>query len=123
MPKTTIKGLQEAQAAVNKASAAVKPKGAFGRAVKHLTIGARSYAVKITHVDSGGLKAAHREKISDLRGEVFIGPGSGPSGRPSVYGPYEHARGGDHAFYERTQDEAGDRLGREALNVLKRGLP
>ena len=123
MPKLTIYGLQTIQRANNKAIAAMKPSGAFGRAVKHLTVGGQSYAQKITHVDTGGLKAAHRMKVRGLRGEVFLGAGSGPSGDPRKYGPYEHARGGSHAFYERTEREAGARLGREALNVLKRGLP
>lgn len=122
-PKITIKGLQEAQAANNQMIGAMKPSGAFGRAVKHLAAGGHSYAQKITHVDTGGLKAAHRMKVSGLRGEVFLGSGTGPSGSPREYGPFEHARGGSHAFYQRTQDEAGERLGNEALKVLRRGLP
>ena len=101
----------------------LKPSGGFGRAVKHLTVGGHAYAQRITDVDTGGLKAAHRMKVKGLRGAVFLAGGTGPSGSPREYGPYEHARGGSHAFYERTQDEAGESSGNEALRVLRRSFP
>jgi|DewCreStandDraft_4_1066084.scaffolds.fasta_scaffold97844_3 hypothetical protein len=108
----SIQGLQEAQHANLRRINAMKPGGALGRAVQYTTVSAHRYAVSITHVwryKGGGLRASHRMKVSGLRGEIYIDPTAvNPRGqKPSVYGPAEHARGGTHAFYARTQREYG----------------
>ena len=75
MPVTpTIQGLQEAQQINARQIAALKPSGAFGKAIKAATIEAQRYAMYITHVKTGGLRASHRMKITGLQGEVFIDP-------------------------------------------------
>ena len=43
--------------------------------------------------------------------------------KPSLYGPYEHARGGDHAFYGRTVNEQGVAILTEAAGVFVASLP
>ena len=113
----TITGIQQAQRANLKHIAAMKPVGAFGRAIQYTTIAAHRYTVSITHVwwdRGGGLRASHRMRINGLRGEIYIDPSSvNPRGqRPSIYGPAEHARGGTHAFYARTEYEYGLRAAR-----------
>jgi hypothetical protein len=121
--KLSITGLQEAQAANNRAVAAVSATGALGRAVQYGTVAAHRYALGLTHVDTGALKSSHRMELSALRGVVYIDPGaSNPrSGqRPAVYGPYEHARGGDHAFYQRVVDEYGTEIQQEMERIVKR---
>ena len=126
--RLTITGLQEAQAANNKLIAALKPGDAFGRAIRYATTAAHRYAVALTHVDTGALRASHRMAIEEnfLRGKVYIDP-SGRNPRSSVrtaeYGPAEHARGGEHAFYERVLSEYGDTIAEEAGRMIMRGLP
>lgn len=124
---TGIKGLQEAQQANLKIIAAVKPSGGLGRAVLYAATEAHRYAVSITHVDTGALKASHRiEKIGAASYRIFIDPaGKNPrtGSRTSVYGPAEHNRGGEHAFYERTLAERDKEIAVRAYKSLRSELP
>lgn len=123
MSRVTIEGIQEAQMANLRAIEAMEPNGAFGKAIKDITMSAHAYAVKITHVDSGALKASHRMKIEQqgYRGVISLdGRASGPNGNPAEYGPYEHGRGGSHAFYERTVREAGRGITDKAVQRIVR---
>ena len=121
----TIQGIQEAQRANQQIIVALQPSGALGRAIQYATAQAHRYAVGITHVDTGALRASHRMEFTGLRGVVYIDQGSiNPNGaRPGVYGPIEHARGGSHAFYARTAHEAGPSIANTATQAFLRGLP
>lgn len=123
----SIGGIQEAQLANLQVIAALKPSGAFGRAIQYATVMAQRYSVVNTHVDTGALKASHRIDIENggLRGIVYLDPGAiNPKGqRPSQYGVYEHARGGDHAFYEKTVRDSGEQIGSIAGMILLQGMP
>ena len=66
--KFGIEGIQEAQAACNRALAAVQPKGALGEAVRWGIAEAHRYAVVITHVDTGALRASHRTLFKEGKG-------------------------------------------------------
>lgn len=124
--KLSITGIQEAQAANNRAIAALKPSGAFGRAIQYGTLSAHRYAVGLTHVDTGALKSSHRMEVQGLRGRVYIDPGAvnpRSNRRTAIYGEYEHERGGEHAFYERVVNEYGQQIEAEMRNIVKRGLP
>lgn len=129
MPAISIQGLQKAQADNLKVIYALRPNSALGNAVKYAATAAQRYAVSITHVWKylgGGLRASHRIRMeSGTRGRVYIDPTSvNPRGqRPAEYGIYEHARGGSHAFYERTVDEQGPTIAREAAYGFIRRLP
>lgn len=117
----TIEGLQELQRANEAMIAELQPSGALGRAVKYATTEGHRYAIQITHVDTGTLKAAHRMEVSNVQGRIFIDPSAtNPrSGQPvGRYGPIEHDRGGEHAFYQRTIDEQGDQIGGRALGMV-----
>lgn len=112
-----ISGLQEAQAANARQIANMRPSGALGRMVKYATELGHRYAIIVTHVDTGSLRASHRMRLSGNRGEIYIdptavNPRSGQ--KTSKYGPAEHARGGSHAFYARTEREAGWRIAQDA---------
>jgi len=128
MIRMTIKGIQRAQAANNRALAAVQPRGGLGRAVQWGIAEAQRYAVAITHVDTGALRASHRTRFEQrrrwARGRMMIDASSvNPhGGRPSLYGPIEHDRGGGHAFYERTQRERGKRILVGMGDIVRRGL-
>jgi len=120
-----IRGIQEAQDGMLRTAAAFRPNGAFGDAVKEATIYLHRYAVSITHVDSGALRASHHIELRGRMGAIYISPSAVRSdgGRPSVYGPYEHARGGSHAFYARTLAEAGQRAAQAGFVRLRGALP
>lgn len=124
MADLTIKGIQEAQRWNLRAIAALKPGGMMGRAVQYALVDLQRYAVTITHVDTGSLRASHRMAYSEgfglYLGRIFIDPNSiNPRSRmrPADYGAAEEARGGSHAFYERTIRErvpaTVNRLGQE----------
>lgn len=119
----TIKGLQETQRANLANIAAMQPTGVFGLAIKNATIQAHAYEAFIIHVDTGALKSSRHITINGLEGKVFTDPGAvGPKGIPAIYGYYEHNRGGDHAFAERTVREAGPMIAGRAEETLIRGL-
>lgn len=122
----TIEGLQKAQHGNLKTIAAMKPSSSFGNAIRIGTISAHRYSVAETHVDTGALKASHRMTIAGLEGTVFIDQGArNPRSRAltSQYGPVEHARGGEHAFYEIVEKRYGTRIATQAATVLIAGMP
>lgn len=128
----TITGIQEAQAANLRRIAALQPSGALGRLVRDVTVELQRYAIGITHagrykkskrgtyyysrsggIGGGALRSAHRAEVSGLTGRVFVDPGAvNPltRGKPSIYGLFEEARGGEHAFYSRTVAERGEQI-------------
>lgn len=125
----TIQGLQEAQRDNLKQIAALQPSSALGHGVKAAGTDLLRYAVAVTHVDTGALRAAHREEFSAWSGDALatiyidpsaVNPRSG--GRPSVYGAVEEARGGSHAFYERTFEERGENALQIGADIVMRGL-
>ncbi len=113
-PLNDIAEIQAAQAHLNKILASLQPKSAYGRAIKVMWIAGSQYAEKVSHRDSGALQASHRFEmyVDELGGQVFIDPSAttAKGKKPSEYGPYEEARGGSHAFYERTEVEAGQKI-------------
>lgn len=121
----SIYGIQAAQDAMVRTANAAKPRNGLGAAVKEATVAAHRYAVYLTHVDTGALRAAHHMAINGSRGEIYIDPAAARSDgqRPSDYGPFEHERGGSHAFYERTVDEYGRQILNEAGEAFRRYLP
>lgn len=123
--RMTISGIQQAQEANLRMMAAVKPTGALDRASREAAVQAQRIATVVTHRDTGALAASHRIRaMGPARHEVFIDSSAvNPrGGRPSVYGPWEHARGGSHAFYQVVVDEYGKDLQRAAMVELLRGL-
>lgn len=137
----TVLGLQELQAANAKLMEAVSPQGGLGEAVKQATLLLHRYAVRITHRVTGTLAASHMMDFASggvqtyWRGIRFksmatgviyinpmaINPVSGE--KPENYGPVEHARGGSHAFYARTLQEAGPVAGNLAVAIIQSRLP
>lgn len=121
----SIKGIQQAQAANNRVIAELQPSGALGRAVQYGVTTAHRYAVGVTHVDTGALRASHRMEVTGLRGRVYIDPSArNPRSRQrtETYGPYEHERGGEHAFYQRTIDEQGASIEQAMMGLVKLGI-
>lgn len=122
----SIRGVQEAQRENLKMVRAVSPSGGLGRAIQYLAEAAHRFAVSVTHVDTGALRASHRLQYQGAsRWLLYLDPNAAnprSGARTSVYGPVEHARGGEHAFYDRTLD-AGPDLANRALVYVTRDLP
>ena len=123
----TIKGIQELQNKNLKRIAALKPSGAAGRILRYGLTRLHRYAVSITHVwkyKGGGLRASHRMGMDGLRGRIYIDPTAvNPRGqKPVEYGYWESARGGAHAFYDRTVAEEGPEVMRRMKDMVFRSL-
>lgn len=128
-PQLSIEGIQEVQARNNRRIAAMQPSGAAGQAVRDAVVALHRYATQITHVGKyvggGALKSSHRMDVEELEGKVYIDPASTSPRRtkrkykPVEYGIYENARGGEHAFYDRTVDEIGDQVSARAQAMIK----
>ena len=121
---TSISGLQAAQARNLRRIAGFQPSGKLGQIVKDATLAMLRYVIQITHVwiyKGGGLRASHRADLSGLHGMIYIDPGAvNPRGQmPAIYGPYEHARGGAHAFYSRGVTEYGPEVASLILETAK----
>lgn len=142
----SITGIQEAMEHNVRRIAAMQPEGAAGEAVRDAIIALHRYAVQVTHVGryaqsasgkyswarppraargGGSLKSSHRMQIDGLSGTVSIDPKSvNPltGKKPIEYGLYENARGGEHAFYDRTVDEAGPQISARAVTKIKEAV-
>lgn len=121
---TSIAGLQEAQARNLRRIAGFQPSGKLGQVVKDATLAMLRFVISITHVwiyKGGGLRSSHIADLSGLHGKIFISPGAvNPRGQmPAVYGVYEHARGGSHAFYARGIIEYGPEVARMILDAAR----
>lgn len=119
--RVTIRGLQEAQRAMLKTIAAVKPAGGLGRAVQYLAVEAHRYLVGITHVDTGAYRASQFiTRLGLERYMIHINPSAkNPYGaRPAIYGVVEEARGGEHAAYQRTFQQGLNLIGQAARYLI-----
>jgi hypothetical protein len=119
--RIAVEGLTEIQERMANRIAALQPGGALEASVQEMILSAHKYAVSITHIGQykrgggivrgGFLKASHliRLEAAGRRGVIYINPealNTIQKKRPADYGVFEHRRGGDHAFYERTRKEA-----------------
>ena len=123
--KLTLKGLEAAQDVNKRRIGALQPSSDLGRAVQYAVLELQRYAKSITHIDTSALQASHLGEVYGTRGRIYINPSAiNPRGqRPETYGPYEQARGGSHAFYDRTVDERGpgviDEVGRRIMFAVE----
>jgi hypothetical protein len=150
MITATIENIQEAQARNQQRIAALQPSSAMGEAVKVAASELMRYAISITHVGryiqsasgrwryarphepgrgGGALRASHRMEFTERRdtatATINIDAGSvNPltNNKPSVYGVYEHQRGGEHAFYARAVRERGTEAMNRGMAVLRKGV-
>lgn len=108
-----IQGFQEAMEAMLKATAAIKPTGAMGAAVKEALFMVQAYASKISHIWTSTLKRSHLIQYDGASGFVYPSPYNiNPLSKkpPSFYGPIEESKGGDHAFYGQTVSQRGQAI-------------
>ncbi|MBA2702695.1 MAG: hypothetical protein H0U60_02470 [Blastocatellia bacterium] len=110
-----LKNLDKAQRKNLKVIAALRPEGALGKMAQYGAVQAYNYMHGIVHVDTGLLKMSlfiDRKNASTYAVRVRENV-SYKKKRPAVYGAYENARGGAHAFVNRTMQQA-PRIGQEA---------
>lgn len=145
MINATWSGVMQAQRTNLRQIAALRPDNTVGRAVQVGLTEAHKYTVFITHVKSGALRASHRMLYqpfgSVARGIIYIDENTGgfefvnkanghgkrrvynaSKETPAQYGPKEHARGGTHAFYARTEAEASSRINNLMQQILRGSL-
>jgi len=128
IPQYTLEGAQEVQARNLRRIANLRPEGEAGEAVRDAAVALHRHAVQITHVGKyvggGALKNSHRMSVSDLESLIYIDPSvvSPRRGKrkykPAIYGVYEHERGGEHAFYDRTLNEIGGQVKAQAVKHI-----
>lgn len=134
--KVATSGLHEAQQAMMKTLAAVKPSGLLGRVVHTGLTMALHRSIARTHVETGALRLAQRGRMeTDARGRVYIDPSAlgvrriggklrvTTTKRPAVYGAVEHSRGGSHAFYEQVERLDGSNIAWTMITTFMRGMP
>lgn len=127
-PQMSIEGIQEVQENNLRRIAALQPEGKAGEAVRDALVALHRYAVSITHVGiyngvgGGSLRAAHRVEVEGIEGQIYIDPSARnprTNKKPAEYGIYEHARGGEHAFYDRTVSEVGPTITEKVKTEIK----
>jgi hypothetical protein len=111
MPDFDISGLQEAQYWNQQELANLKPDGGFGQMLQQLTADMERYLISIVHVITGTYRAAQEivPDLDNLRMTMQTAEGAeNPVNHAMAadYGYDEEMRGGDHAAYQRTVDEA-----------------
>lgn len=121
-----IYGIDAVDRALKDAAKAANKAGPLGEVVFAAAQHAAAYATEISHVWTGALQESHSIDQAGGRAVVYpnpavINPISLKS--PAEYGPYEHARGGSHAFYARTINERGTDIAQGAIAALLRYLP
>lgn len=105
----------------------LSPKSGGGEAVRRVAEIARAYASSITHHWTSTLWKTHTVDESRIASDgiaaVYIERVRNPLGQyTDIYGPKEHAKGGDHAFYDRTVRNRGPFALRQGVSMLERRL-
>lgn len=105
----TVSEFSRARAAIAMANDGKTWRGMFKEEIQDDLESSRRYAAAITHRETGKLGDSHIWEYDShrMKGQLFINPrivfATGWTLRwPRIYGVYEHARGGSHAFYART---------------------
>lgn len=125
MAGLVIQGVSEVKAALAEAAKVASQGGDLQQAVGIASRRARAYAVEYSHVWTGALKASHTIVQSGTHAEIYPSPAViNPRTKrsPAEYGPFEHGRGSDHAFYARTMAKSDDIVA-PALAYLQGKLP
>ena len=122
-----VTGFYKVRRIVQKLASGEYYRGAFKDTFEHTLSRMRSYAKSIAHRITGWLVRSidYEYDSRKMVGKLFLDPsysylrGNATIQRPSTYGVYEEARGGDHAFMRRTYDRfAGNELVRNLKSRL-----
>lgn len=123
--KVQIKGVQEFQVANLRYIRALEPQGVLDEAARDGIAALQRYQAGITHVDTGARRGARRVRFTRNAAELFTShTARNPrSGVPVLqYDDPEEMRGGSHADWQRTFNEAGPRVAEGMIVKLVRAL-
>lgn len=126
IPGLRIYGIEAVEQALDDAAKAASQADELGQAVHVAAQHASAYAIQISHVWTGALQESHSIDQKGARAVIYPNPGViNPISlqSPAEYAPYEHARGGEHAFYARTVNERGQAIADAAFAYLRKRLP
>lgn len=102
-----VRGVPEVTAELERVGDSVMPTGRLSAFLNAVLLGMQRYAIGIVHVDTGRLKNSifihrpFRRLGQALRGRLSA---------PVEYASFENARGGDHAFFDRTVQHEAPRI-------------
>ncbi len=123
MIKITFKGENIASRRIGKMVNTLRQSRRLNKYTNIIVNHLKKYLKSIVHIDTGTLHDAIRTRINNSGiGELFIDPNAtNPSGvRAALYGPIENARGGDHAFFDRTtRDDTEDAMAAGISSIRK----
>jgi hypothetical protein len=123
--KVTTKGVQEFQIANLAYIRALEPSGPMDEAVREGILALQRYQATITHVDTEALRGARRVRFTNNAAELFTGhmARNPRTGRAVLeYDQHEEDRGGSHANWQRTFNEAGPRVAATMTVKMLRAL-
>lgn len=123
--KVNVKGVQEFQVANLRYIRALEPTGVLDEAAREGIAALQRYQAGIAHVDTEALRGSRRVRFSRNMAELFTSSTArNPrSGVPVLqYDDPEEMRGGSHANWQRTFDEAGPRVAQGMIVKLVRAL-
>jgi hypothetical protein len=116
---TTVRGLDAANALLEELAGDLEHDGVLGNVLLLAASQAQRYAAGVVHVDTGRLKNSLHASTNLQR----AGNRLSASVTTNVeYAIYEHRRGGDHAFFERTRREEGPNIVRTVRNHIWQAL-
>lgn len=115
-----IEGLKEVQDKMAQLLQEIGAGEGLDAIIARATLRAHRYASMVVHVDTGRLKNSLHPRVEGKGNNVY-----GVVGTNVAYAPFEHARGGDHAFFTRTAKEDGPGIVkqiRDDVRAAKKGI-
>lgn len=110
-----IRGLQETQARLERLLEKIGAGPGLRSIIARAVLRAHRYTTMIVHVLSGRLKNSLFPRVTGQANQVY-----GVVGTNVAYAPYEHQRGGSHAFFDRTVKEDGPAIVRQVEQDVAR---
>lgn len=123
--KINVKGVQEFQVANLRYIRALEPTGVLDEATRDGIVALQRFQAGITHVDTGALRGSRRVRFTRNSAELFTSStASNPrTGTPVLqYDDPEEMRGGGHANWQNTFEQAGPRIAQGMIVKLVRAL-
>lgn len=115
MIESDLQGLQEAQSRLARLVQRVGAGSGLRAIIARAVLRAHRYTTMIVHVDTGRLKNSLFPRVTMQSNQAY-----GVVGTNVMYAPYEHDRGGSHAFFERTVQEDGPAIVRQVEDDIRR---
>jgi len=113
-----VRGIEETTAALGELKAKATPGGRVGRILKLAAGQLLRYVLGIVHVDTGRLKNSMFQTPPEQSGNDLLAYVA----TNVEYAPYEHGRGGSHAFFARAVREEGPSIADMYAKQMRKDL-